>query len=104
LDGRYCLDALDLALINGKPEIFYTDQGVQFTALTFTSRLREADIRISMDGRGRALDNVFVQRLWRTVKHERVYLYDYATVIELEKGLDQYFMFYNYERPRQSLS
>ena len=104
LDGRFCLDALDLALAQGKPEIFNTDQGVQFTALAFTSRLKEADIRISMDGRGRALDNVFVERLWRTVKYEHVYLHEYALVPELEKGLGEYFSFYNYERPHQSLS
>ena len=73
-------------------------------ALAFTSRLREAEIRVSMDGRDRALDNVFIERLWRTVKYEHVYLYDCAKVIELEKGLDQYFTFYNYERPHQSLS
>ncbi len=104
LDGRFCLDALDLALKKGKPDIFNTDQGAQFTARAFTSRLLEAEIRVSMDGRGRALDNVFVERLWRTVKYEHVYLYDYASVIELEKGLDQYFTFYNHERPHQSLS
>jgi len=104
LDGRFCLDALDLALKKGKPDIFNTDQGAQFTALAFTSRLHEAEIRVSMDGRGRALDNVFVERLWRSVKYEHVYLYDYATVIELEKGLDQYFTFYNHERLHQSLS
>lgn len=104
LDGLFCLDALDLALAQGKPEIFNTDQGVQFTALAFTSRLKEAGIRISMDGRGRALDNVFVERLWRTVKYEHVYLHDYALVPELEKGLDEYFAFYNHERLHQSLA
>jgi len=72
LDGRFCLDTLDLALAQGKPDIFNTDQGAQFTALDFTARLEEAGIRISMDGRGRALDNVFVERLWRTVKYEHV--------------------------------
>ena len=80
LDGRFCLDALDLALAQGKPDIFNTDQGVQFTALAFTSRLKEAGIRISMDGRGRALDNVFVERLWRTVNYEHVYLHECASV------------------------
>jgi putative transposase len=104
LDGRFCLDALDLALAQGKPEIFNTDQGVQFTALDFTSHLEEAGIRISMDGRGRALDNVFVERLWRTVKYEHVYLHEYALVPELEKGLYGYFEFYNQERLHQSLS
>jgi putative transposase len=104
LDGRFCLDVLDLALAHGRPEIFNTDQGAQFTALAFTSRLEGAGIRISMDGRGRALDNVFVERLWRSVKYEHVYLYDYAAVMELEKGLEHYFTFYNYERPHQSLA
>jgi putative transposase len=77
---------------------------VQFTALDFTSRLEEAGIHISMDGRGRALDNVFVERLWRTVKYEHVYLHDYALVPELEKGLCEYFTFYNQERLHQSLA
>jgi len=104
LDGRFCLDALDLALDQGQPEIFNTDQGAQFTALSFTSRLKEAGIRISMDGRGRALDNVFVERLWRTVKYEHVYLHEHGTVSQLEKGLDEYFSFYNQERLHQSLS
>jgi len=104
LDGLFCLDALDLALAQGTPEIFNTDQGAQFTALDFTSRLEGAGIRISMDGRGRALDNVFVERLWRTVKYEHVYLHEYALVPELEKGLHKYFMFYNQERLHQSLS
>jgi len=104
LDGLFCLDALDFALAQGKPDIFNTDQGVQFTAQSFTSRLEAAGIRISMDGRGRALDNVFVERLWRTVKYEHVYLHEYASVPELEKGLEQYFTFYNHERLHQSLS
>jgi putative transposase len=104
LDGRFCLEALDAALAQGQPEIFNTDQGVQFTALAFTSRLKEAEVRVSMDGRGRALDNVFVERLWRTVKYEHVYLREYALVPELEEGLGEYFSFYNEERLHQSLS
>jgi putative transposase len=104
LDGLFCLNALELALAQGTPEIFNTDQGVQFTALDFTSRLQEAGIRISMDGRGRALDNVFVERLWRTVKYEHVYLHEHALVPELEKGLREYFIFYNQERLHQSLA
>ena len=104
LDGLFCLDALDLALAQGKPAIFNTDQGTQFTALAFISRLETAGIRVSMDGRGRALDNVFVERLWRSVKYEHVYLHEYARVPELEKGLHEYFAFYNHERPHQSLS
>lgn len=104
LDGRFCLDALATALAQGRPQIFNTDQGVQFTATAFTQTLEHADIRISMDGRGRALDNIFVERLWRTVKYEHVYLMDYASVPELEAGLRTYFHFYNYERRHQSLA
>ena len=104
LDELFCLDALDRALAQGQPDIFNTDQGAQFTALAFTSRLERAEIRISMDGRGRALDNVFIERLWRSVKYENVYLYEYAVVPELEKGLHEYFTFYNHERLHQSLS
>jgi len=104
LDGAFCLTTLEQALVHGRPEIFNTDQGVQFTSSAFTGRLLEAGIRISMDGRGRALDNVFVERLWRTVKYEHVYLHDYETVMQLEQGLAGYFSFYNHERPHQSLS
>ncbi|MBN2392408.1 MAG: transposase, partial [Anaerolineae bacterium] len=78
-------------------------QGVQFTAQAFTARLEQAQIRVSMDGRGRALDNVFIERLWRTVKYEEVYLHDYATIPDLEESLERYFQFYNQERPHQSL-
>jgi putative transposase len=104
LDAAFCLEALELALVQGCPEIFNTDQGVQFTSLAFTSRLERVGIAISMDGRGRALDNIFVERLWRTVKYEDIYLNDYATVPVLEAGLERYFTFYNYERPHQSLA
>lgn len=104
LDGLFCLEALEQALAQARPEIFNTDQGAQFTALEFTSRLETAGVRISMDGRGRALDNVFIERLWRSVKYEHVYLYEYAVVTELEKGLNNYFTFYNHERPHQSLA
>jgi putative transposase len=90
LDGRFCLEALERALAHRQPDIFDTDQGVQFTALDFTSRLEEVGIRISMDGRGRALDNVFVERLCHTVKYEHVYLHNYAWVPGLEKGLREY--------------
>jgi len=103
LDGQFCLDALQEALCMGKPEIFNTDQGVQFTAHAFTSALEEAEIRISMDGKGRALDNVFIERLWRTVKYEDIYLREYETVPMLYAGLDSYFQFYNHERSHQSL-
>jgi putative transposase len=104
LDGAFCLTTLERALLHGRPEIFNTDQGVQFTSTAFTGRLLEAGIRISMDGHGRALDNVFVERLWRTVKYEHVYLHEYETVMQLEQGLTGYFTFYNHERPHQSLS
>jgi putative transposase len=104
LEGAFCLDTLNAALGRGQPEIFNTDQGSQFTAQAFTGRLAEAGIRISMDGRGRALDNIFVERLWRTVKYEDIYLKDYETGPALERGLHDYFYFYNYERPHQSLA
>lgn len=104
LDGYFCLDALQQALRSGPPAIFNTDQGVQFTAHEFTGRLETASIRISMDGRGRALDNIFVERLWRTVKYEDIYLKEYATVPELDAGLADYFRFYNHERLHQSLA
>ena len=103
LDGAFCLAALDQALVNGQPEIFNTDQGAQFTALAFTGRLLAANVQISMDGRGRALDNIFIERLWRTVKYEDIYLKDYETVGALHTGLEQYFHFYNEERLHQSL-
>jgi putative transposase len=103
LDGAFCLDALEEALGVGKPEIFNTDQGVQFTASAFVGRLEAAGVAVSMDGRGRALDNVFVERLWRSVKYEDIYLRCYETVPELRRGLDRYFGFYNDERPHQSL-
>ena len=87
----------------GQPAIFNTDQGVQFTAHEFTNTLEAVGVRVSMDGRGRALDNIFVERLWRSVKYEDVYLRDYQTVPELDAGLGSYFRFYNQERPHQSL-
>jgi putative transposase len=104
LDAPFCLAALDQALGRGGPEMFHTDQGVQFTSLAFTSRVEQAGIAISMDGRGRALDNLFVERLWRTVKYEDLYLKDDATVPTLQAGLEHYFMFYNQERPHQRLA
>lgn len=104
LESGFCLDALDQAIRrHGKPEIFNTDQGAQFTSTDFTDRLKAEGIRISMDGRGRALDNIFVERLWRSVKYEEVYLHDYATVTEAFQGLKKYFWFYNTERQHQSL-
>jgi putative transposase len=103
LDAHFCVAALHRALAQGWPDIFNTDQGVQFTAHAFTTPLEQAGIRISMDGRGRCFDNIFVERLWRTVKYEDLYLKDYQTVLALEEGLTHYFTFYNQERPHQSL-
>jgi putative transposase len=103
LDGRFCLEALDEALASGRPEIFNTDQGSQFTSRAYTGRLEEAGVAVSMDGRGRALDNVFVERLWRSVKYEDIYIKEYESVLELESGLAAYFRFYNHERLHQSL-
>ena len=104
LDGLFCRTALQEALRTAKPEIFNTDQGAQFTSESFVAILQSAGVRVSMDGRGRALDNIFVERLWRTVKYEDIYLRDYDSVPELEAGLRAYFRFYNQERPHQSLS
>lgn len=103
LDTSFCLEALDRALRTARPEIFNTDQGVQFTSQDFTERLRAAQIRISWDGRGRALDNIFVERLWRSVKYEEVYIKDYRSVSDARNGLNRYFQFYNYERYHRSL-
>lgn len=103
LDGEFCLAALEQALAVGSPEIFNTDQGSQFTSQAFTGRLERAGVAISMDGRGRALDNVFVERLWRSVKYEDVYLKEYPSWESLTAGLGSYFTFYCHERPHQSL-
>ena len=103
LDTDFCLEALDEALVRGRPEIFNTDQGVQFTSQEFTRRLESAAVAISMDGKGRALDNVFVERLWRSVKYEEVYLKDYATGAECQAGLKEYLRFYCEERLHQAL-
>lgn len=103
LDTSFCIAALEEALKMSKPEIFNTDQGSQFTGLEFTGRLEKEAIRISMDSRGRFYDNIFVERLWRSVKYEEVYLYQYQTVSEARKGLARYFTFYNTERLHESL-
>jgi putative transposase len=103
MDVGFCLEALEQALELAHPDIFNTDQGAQFTSLDFTGRLQAAGIRISMDGRGRALDNVFVERLWRTVKYEEVYLKDYETPREAIQGLTAFFVRYNERRQHQSL-
>jgi putative transposase len=104
LDGSFCLEMLEEALSGGRPEVFNTDQGVQFTAAAWTARLESAGVAVSMDGKGRCLDNVFVERLWRTVKYEEIYLRRYETVPELRQGLGRYFPYYNEERWHQSLS
>ena len=103
LDGLFCLDALRQALDCGRPDIFNTDQGVQFTARRFTRQLESAQIQVSMDGRGRVFDNIFVERLWRSVKYEDIYLKEYAAVPDLVSGLADYFQLYNHERPHQNL-
>jgi len=103
LDGRSCLETLEEALRGGKPEVFNTDRGVQYTARSFTGRLESAGVLVSMDGRGRALDNVFVERLWRSLKYEDVCLKDYRGVAESELALTSWSRFYDHERPHQSL-
>ena len=103
LEGSFCVEALDEALSRGKPEVFNTDQGSQFTSAAFVNRLLDRAVAVSMDGRGRALDNVFIERLWRSVKYQEIYLRDYTTVADVEEGLRLYFEKYNHERPHQSL-
>ena len=103
LDTAFCLEALEDAFRRGKPDISNTDQGSQFTSGDFTGRVIAENVRVSMDGRGRAFDNIFVERLWRTVKYENVYLQDYADVPSLQDGLNRYFRFYNEYRRHQSL-
>ena len=104
MEAEFCIEALDEALArHGRPDIFNTDQGSQFTAAAFTDVLKAHDIAISMDGKGRWVDNVFVERLWRSVKYEEVYLHAYATPREINHALSRYFSFYNGRRPHQSL-
>jgi putative transposase len=104
MEADFCVDCLEQALLAyGKPEMFNSDQGSQFTSQAFTGVLQRAGITISMDGRGRAYDNIFVERLWRSVKYEDVYLKGYATVLELTVGLSAYFAYYNAVRPHQGL-
>jgi len=103
LDTYFCLTALKKALDQGIPIIFNTDQGCQFTSLDFTSALLDRQIQISMDGKGRVFDNIFVERLWRSVKYENVYIKGYVTISEAYRGLSDYFDFYNNDRPHQSL-
>ena len=103
MDVAFCLEALDAAFEYGQPEIFNSDQGSQFTSSIFTDRLLSREIQISMDGKGRALDNVFIERFWRSLKYEDVYLKEYLTGADCHKGLTQYFTFYSHHRPHQSL-
>ena len=103
LEKELCLEALERALLLSRPAIFNSDQGRQFTSTEFTGRLESTGVRISMDGRGQVWDNIFVERLWRTVKYEEVYLKSYETVSEAREGLAGYFHFYNNERLHQAL-
>lgn len=103
LEADFCIEALERALTRGKPEIFNSDQGSQFTNPRHTKLLEDAEVLISMDGKGRAIDNIFVERLWRSLKYEEVYLKDYETVQETKDGIKTYFGYYNNERPHQSL-
>jgi putative transposase len=103
LDSLFCVEALEEALRIGRPEVFNTDQGTQFASRDFTSRLEQAHVAISMDGRGRVFDNIFSERLWRTVKYEEVYLSEYRDGRQAVDGLGRYFDFYNNRRLHQSL-
>jgi putative transposase len=103
LDTDFCVVALDRALEVRQPQIFNTDQGSQYTSASFTGRLKEACVRISMDGKGRAFDNIMIERLWRSVKYEEVYLKDYGSVQDCRRSLAAYFEFYNRERRHQGL-
>jgi putative transposase len=103
LEVDFCIRALEKALTIRTPEIFNSDQGSQFTSLAFLEQLEKRNIQISMDGRGRAMDNIFNERLWRSVKYEEVYINDYDTVYDAEEGISRYTSFYNQERPHQSL-
>jgi putative transposase len=103
LESTVFVETLKRAIEKGKPEIFNSDQGSQFTAIEWRKVLSEKEVQISMDGRGRCFDNIFVERLWRTVKQEEVYVQEYLDVWEAEESLRKYFYFYNYQRPHQSL-
>lgn len=103
LDSAFCVEAIEDALRLSRPEIVNSDQGCQFTSDAFTSVLLDHNVRISMDGRGRCWDNIFTERLWRTVKYEEVYLHDYNDGVELFRALKRYFFFYNFQRRHQAL-
>ena len=102
MDTSFCVAALEEALGKGRPEIFNTDQGSQFTSEAFTQTLQEQRVQVSMDGKGRYLDNIFVERLWRSIKYEEVYLKAYQTVAEARTGINAYLEFYNRQRPHQA--
>jgi putative transposase len=104
MDVHFCMEALEKALSRGRPEIFNTDQGAQFTSREFTGMLLDRGVRISMDGRGRAFDNIFIERLWRSVKYEEVYIKDYRDVLDCIAGLRAYFQLYNDQRLHQALA
>ncbi len=103
METTFCLEALQQALREAKPDIFNSDQGAQFTSREFTGCLKDAGIAISMDGRGRVFDNIFIERLWRSVKYEKIYLHEYATVPDVKRGIQDYFQDYNTERPHEAL-
>lgn len=103
MDKSFCIEALSTALKKNKPEIFNSDQGSQFTSIAYTDILKDNNIKISMDGRGRAFDNIFIERLWRSLKYEEVYLREYNTVKEAKEGIEKWVTFYNTERPHSSL-
>lgn len=103
MEQHFCIEALEEALQKGNPDIFNTDQGAQFTSEAFVGALTAKSIRVSMDGRGRAMDNIMIERLWRSVKYEEVYIKDYESVADARSGLREYFHFYNEERLHQSL-
>ncbi len=103
MEESFCISSLETALRRyGKPEIFNTDQGAQYTSRAFTGVLKANDIKISMDGKGRAMDNIMIERLWRSVKYEEIYLKDYQSIDELKSSLKEYFEFYNHERPHST--
>ena len=103
LEADFCVEALNAALVKKQPEIFNSDQGSQFTSSDFLETLKGAGVKISLDGRGRAFDNIMIERLWRSLKYEEVYLKNYQSVKEAATGLTDYFKFYNEERPHQAL-
>jgi len=103
LEASFCVECLEEALDYGRPDIFNSDQGVQFTSIAFTQKLLDKRIKISMDGRGRVFDNIFIERLWRTVKYGNIYIQEYPTMMDAKQGLGIYFNSYNTERLHQSL-